>query len=487
MRYKHLWGKWQKEIAELVKQFKKEWWSLRSIAKRIEDERGISIWFGTVQSIISLMELDEISEEIEENVVDYDEENLYVYTKRINKYWEKEIVKHDVPFWLLNEIQKAYSQKGRNWSQQQILDNNWWDEESPIYIKPQVWMAIKNTLWLNKLSWVANEIFLKILQDKFWEDTVDSYLQELAHTTTRQKFRDMENKQFERAIKKQYEDVIRTWARLEEYVEQICEHIESRWRMLIDFETIDIWDTEWTLYVLFWDMHVWRTTDELIKNVLKMSSYIKNSGAKKVKLINVWDNMESPMLQWMHVSQILEMDYRWFEQITVAADILRNLIKELSEEWIDVKMEWIVGNHWRWTSSTEDDPQRLPELAMYAILDAQTWVVNYSKKPIHTFTTNEFNFIVSHWDYWFANKSPDQIMSMITSLWWIDLNKHTIIVNGHYHNPQINQWPTYTKIQLPSLNLSDSYSQNIVMRGCFPWFATLECLGWKPLISFIPC
>jgi len=70
-------------------------------------------------------EIEKISEDVEDKEVEHDEENLYVYTYRINKYGDEEKIKHKIPFSLVNEIQKSYSRTGKNRTQQQIINHNW--------------------------------------------------------------------------------------------------------------------------------------------------------------------------------------------------------------------------------------------------------------------------------------------------------------------------------------------------------------------------
>jgi len=45
---------------------------------------------------------------------------------------------------------------------------------------------------LQKTCGIANEIFLKILYDKFGKAEVEGYLEELAYDTTRERFREIE-------------------------------------------------------------------------------------------------------------------------------------------------------------------------------------------------------------------------------------------------------------------------------------------------------
>lgn len=485
MQYWALSNSAKEEIAEIVIELRNAWMSLREISKQIEWEYWISIWKSTVWDIVAKHAIDEIEDDIEDSDIEYDEQNLYVYTTKITQYWDKLKVRHIVPFTIVNKLQRAYSSKWLDWTQQKILDHNWWNEDNPIYIKEKVWNAIKSAIWLNKLSWITNEIYLKILYDKFGKSAVEWYVEEAAHDTTRERFREIEKNSMDRALTKQYEKVVRTWLRLEEYCDRI---IDSLWlndeQVMFPPKSVP---NQWeTLYVVFWDMHVGRTSRALRENVTRMISYLEFTWYENFELINIWDNLESPLLQWMHTSQIAEMDYRWFDQITVAADTLKFIIESIQRFW-ECQMYWLVWNHWRGSVSSEDDPERLPELAMYAIADAYTGRIKYNKKPVRAFETVDFNFIASHWDYWFAWKNPDQIMSMVISNDDINHSKHTLIVNWHYHNPQINQWPNYTKIQVPSLNETDSYSRDIVIKKCFPWFVTIESIEGRPKISFIPC
>lgn len=465
-------------IVDLVLKFRRDWFSERKIVKMIFEE-WVLISKTTVHTIISRDELEELEEDTSDSKIEYDDVNLYVFTKKIEANWCRVIVKHTVPFDILNRMQVAYVSKGKNRSQQEILNFNWWTEESPIYIKEKVWNAIKSTLGLQKLSWITNEIYAKIIFDKFWQEAVEEAIEEIAYNTTRERFREIEEKKLAKVLKVEQDRLIQRGYKMEFYLERLSEYVKEYTPEAI-IKTTRV-SKENHCYFVFWDLHTGRTTDQLEANVVYMVNYITNSWYKNVTLINVWDNLESPIVTWMHPSQVLDMDYRWFDQIIKAAQIIEKIMVTLTKNWINVELIWIPWNHDRSTARTEDDPERMFGLAVYEIVKSRIWNVTYFKDEVNTFIHGDFNFILWHWETPWFRKNPDSI-----ALYWKAL-KYTIILSWHLHTPSISQWAWYTKVQVPSLNVADRYASKMLLLESLPWFAKLESVNNMPDVSFINC
>lgn len=472
-------------VINKILKLREEWLTIRWIVAYLEEDDGIIIWKTTVGEIISKKEIEWIEEDVWEREVEYDEQNLYVYTSWVNQFWEKTVVRHSVPFELVNRIQKAYVRKGKNRTWDQILTFNWWTEDNPILLKPKVWEAIKSATWLQKTCWIANEIFLKILYDKFGKWEVEGYLEELAYDTTRERFRELEETHMARAKEKQFEDVLRRDAKLETYLEKIGEAVRKYTPKNLLTPTKHAIRYDDHLMVAFGDLHCGRTTDKLQENLNQMLQYLLESPYENISLINVGDNLESPLLQGMHVSMILDMDHRGFDQMLKCAELLESLLGSLHTAWKKVQMFGICWNHWRGAKVTDDDPERLPELAVYEILKARLhWAVpiTYFKNNVNTFVCGDFNVILSHWDNGFANKNPEQI----ANLKWSPFH-YSLILNWHLHTPKIEQGSGRTRIQTPSMNNQDRYADTIIMKESLPWFVTIETVNKLPKISFHNC
>ena len=485
MLYSEL-NKAEKEsVIETILQLRKHWISIRWIVIILQEDHNVTIWKTTVWEIVSKKEIEEIEEDVWEKEVEFDEQNLYVYTSSVNQYWEKIVARHSVPFDLVNRIQKAYVRKGKNWTWDQILTFNWWTEENPILLKPKVWDAIKSATWLQKTCGIANEIFLKILYDKFGKAEVEGYLEELAYDTTRERFRELEETHMTRAKEKQFEDVLRRDAKLEVYLEKIGEFVRKYTPKNLLTPTKHAIRYDNHLMVAFGDLHCGRTTHRLQENLNQMLQYLLESPYENISLINVWDNLETPLLQGMHVSQILDMDHRGFDQMLKCAELLESLLSSLHNAWKKVQMFGIVWNHDRNSKQTDDDPERLPWLAVYEIVKARLhWAVpvTYFKNNVNTFVCWDFNVILSHWDNWFANKSPEQI----ANLKWSPFH-YSLIISWHLHTPKIEQGSGRTRIQTPSMNNQDRYADTIIMKESLPWFVTIETVNKLPKVTFHNC
>ncbi len=468
----------RKSFTELVLNLRREWLSLKKIVLALR-EKWVVIGKTTVFDIIARQEIKALDEDTTDSKVDYDETNLYVYTKKIDENWEAVTVKHAIPFDLLNRIQVAYVAKGKNWSQQEILNYNWWTEESPIYIKEKVWNAIKSTLSLQKLSWITNEIYAKIIYDKFGEEEIEKQIEEIAYNTTRERFREIEEKKLAKAMKTEQDRLIQRGYKMEFYLDRLSEIIQEYTPEAPIKTTRVEKDTHW--YFVFWDLHVGRTTSQLEANIEYMINYVVNSWYKNVTLINVWDNLESPIVTWMHPSQVLDMDYRGFDQIIKASQILEKIMVSITKTWINVELIGIPWNHDRSTTRTEDDPERMFWLAVYEIVKSRIWNVTYFKDEVNTFIHWDFNFILGHWETPWFRKNPDSIALYGKAL------KYTVILSWHLHTPSISQWAWYTKVQVPSLNVADRYASKMLLLESLPWFCKLESVNNMPDVSFINC
>lgn len=435
----------KEEVVKKILQLRQEWLSLRWIATYLDDEDSIIIWKTTVSDIISRHEIEDIEEEVWEKEVEYDEQNLFVYTTATNKYWEKVTSRHSVPFELINRIQKAYVRKGKNRTWDQILTFNWWTDDNPIILKPKVWEAIKSATWLQKTCGIANEIFLKILYDKFGKAEVEGYLEELAYDTTRERFREIEEWFMNKAKEKQFDDVLRRDAKLEVYLERIWESVKNYTPKNLLTPNKNVFTYEDHLIIAFGDLHTGRTTDKLEQNMQQLLDYILQSGYQNISLINVGDNLETPLLQWMHVSQILDMDYRGFEQMLKCAELLESLLASCHNAGKNVEMFGIAWNH---CFLKKENPLFLTEiwfktfdevknwnLKLWQIKDWKTYFGNFEdviewkqkwtycrfwkqKTDARDFVVTDWHKFILDWDKFEAKEIEVIETKQLSDVWW---------------------------------------------------------------------
>lgn len=233
--------------------------------------------------------------------------------------------------------------------------------------------------------------------------------------------------------------------------------------------------------IAFWDLHFWRTTQDLIKNFSKLVNSIKQRTYKKLTLIILWDIYESPIVSWMHESQITEMDYLGVEQVLGAIDMLKRGIKEIKTVAKELQVIWLTGNHDRLSKKANEDPQRIVWVLGYAILKEQlkniAEVTYYSNKVVNI-EISWVNYIIHHGDNTFNQKSDMQILATYGRT-----DKRNIIVSWHRHSAGLTSGTNYFRCSVQSLNSPSDYELNQFISSPVPWW--LEIKDLCPTFKFV--
>lgn len=241
------------------------------------------------------------------------------------------------------------------------------------------------------------------------------------------------------------------------------------------------WSTklqEWEGYTPFynaivfvWDLHYWRSTENLLENRSKMIKYLLDKDFDEVTLCLMWDLIETPRVTGMHDSQILEMDYLWIDQALWCVDMLQLGIGKLIDSWMWVKILWLNWNHHRMSKERDWDPERIVWCMMYEMLRRffPDTSIKYSKDWVITESVGNYNLILSHWDNGFNSKSDTQILQALGKV-----GMKNIIASGHRHTSQMTQGNGYTRIYVPSLNRESEYEKQKFISKTNPWFVVLS-------------
>lgn len=255
---------------------------------------------------------------------------------------------------------------------------------------------------------------------------------------------------------------------------------EYKYKRAIE-ETPEPWTTQ---YVFVGDLHYWRWTKFLRENWWKMIYEIEDTDFenKDIVFFLMWDLIESPRVTWMHDAQVPEMEYLWIEQALWCVDLLAEGFRHLLDFWYGVSVIWMNWNHVRMSKSRDWDPERIVGSFMYEMLKRMFpgMKIEYTKDWVIQYTDRYLHFILSHWDWWFNNKSDTAI---VQALW--EVGKLNIIASWHWHCSSLSQWNWYIRIKTPSLNWQSEYEKNKFISKSLPWYVTMSMRDKKyPKIDF---
>lgn len=493
------------EVVDMVRDLKKEGMKNREIKEQIKSSLWENISLGKISDYTSDIQksLDEVKSQLKwisdsvskKPAYEHDEHNLYVYTSKVNELWWKEKIRFEIPFEILNEVQKKYVRAWSNRTQQQIINNNWWTEETPLYIDGKARNAIKSALDLNKHWGVCNKVFLKILEDKYGEEAVDQYIEETALSTTRQRHIDKQLKALDKVREREYERAMAYVTSQEMQMQALENSIKLHEPKKIDFK-VEKPKNKDKAYIVLSDIHYGRTSDVVKRRLEQILSDISAMDEWIISILNLGDNTESVMPWGMHSSQPLEMDIIWSDQLLWIVDLFEDFVIRIYEMWKSVEIKWVSNaNHDRATKSFRDDPERIVWIAFFELL--KRWLrqlkvsVEYAKKRIGEFEDENFNFILAHWDSTFNKKKTNVILNgdawqkreykknRLKKNW-----KHTIIASGHRHNATLESWPSRDRIKVESVNDPDRFADEDYMECNSPWYAVIKPTDHAADITF---
>lgn len=470
---------YKQEFKEEVRRMKREWMNIPSIKRFLDSEwRWIST--DTIRR-----RTNDIEQNIMEDIVDnpryeYDDENLYVYSSVIDQFWNKEKKRFEIPFSILNEIQKKYVSKWSNWSWQQVINNNWWTLGSPLYIDGKAWNAIKSALNLNKHSWICNEVFLKLLEDKHWEEETDQYIEETALSTTRQRHIDKELKALNRSREKVYNKALARFSNENKFLEEIWEAIKD-WKP-IDIKTRrpNFKSNKWRVY---WasDFHFWVNTEKVSSNLINMSQYICEQDIDTAYIILWWDFYENLVPWWMHEWMERDCDMHWYDLVLYVVNAFEKALLDIYKSWKKVVVYWLRGNHDRIGKLHELDSERMWALVTYELI--KRWLsntdieINVLEQDFNSTMIEWVNFITHHWDKRVSSKAQTKPEDILWKHWvtWIQ----NVIIYWDKHNIRINEALNADCIWLSAMCPQWAYAKKLDLHSR-EWFLELEMLNWYP-------
>jgi hypothetical protein len=243
----------------------------------------------------------------------------------------------------------------------------------------------------------------------------------------------------------------------------------------------DLIDNNDSIDYIMTDLHIWKkNTDIIVQNINSIINDLRRRPEWIVNVILLWDLWENFSQTEMHSGQHINVEIQNpFDLQLYIADVLQKLLIWIREIWKKVSLTWITWNHDRVTSKNEDDLLRTAGLTIYEFV--KRWLantditVNYFRENINQIILSWRNYILSHWEYWFNNKKPEDIL---WKYWKQDV--FNIILSWHTHQHKQEIWHNYAKIVVSPLAWPWDYDERLWMKGEI-WITTIR--AWRVTIN----
>jgi len=443
-------------------------WDVQKLYTRIKDDVYNLLWIDkksltkyNIKQILwmavwDIEERREVIEQLNNEVKKVEKyqvsDNHYIFTLQEWKMFPIEIE-------LVDQIFYDYSEKGWNMSA---------DEVSRKYkLRPEVWIKLKNALWLYKKSHTLSPVSMERMSDNELDEHIDKSINE--HIYDKYTWRFINS--YEKLKEKDYIKKSKILANIDNFLEHMQSYIE--WYKPIEFNWIRDENNNFTnntLDVWFWDIHLWKAwSDEVISRIETLMSYLKWRPEKYINLISFWDMVETLVEWWMHPWQIENMDWiYWFDLILQTANILEQLLLWLYKAGKEVRFIWLWGNHDRLWKSNQEDIARTWALMIYELV--KRWLkdidiqIDYIRESHTSIDLGNFNYIIEHGDLsWFPKRKVEDILWKNWIVW-----RYNIIMHWHLHNISISETMNATKIGIPGLAWAWEYDSRLDLHS-EPW------------------
>jgi len=458
-------------IEDRVVELRNEWLSIRKIQDRIQDELDVSIWHWTVHRILERCkeQLDErkealkwLEKDLEDKLYDHDDENLYVYTRKINHLGEKESRRHEIPFDVVNPMVRDYVRKGNNMTQQQVMDK--------YGLKDKVWNALKSALNLTKHSWVCNEVYLRVLEDKYGEEEMIKYIDETAFKTVEDKYKRLEVDRFDKAKEREIEKAISILRGRENWLDQLNRYLTTYEPIKVNFKRKELKNND-VYDVGMSDFHFWYQSNNVAIRMHRATNYLINRPESNINLMCLWDLVEN-IVPWgeMHVWQQQHQDMFGFELMMFTVKQFESMLLELYKANKIITFTGIAGNHDRLAKNHGEDIQEMWAQVMYELI--KRWLeqcdidIQYLSEKTNTYDTSQIRYILHHGHEKFSNKAqrnPDKILRDHGSK-----EKPNVVMYGDKHNINVRETNNATIVGLPAFADRWEYTKRLDLYS-EPW------------------
>lgn len=343
-----------------------------------------------------------------------------------------------------------FSKHGNNLSGEQMLQK--------YEMHPEAWHAIKSALRLYKDSHVISPYTAEHTPEDELDEKIE-YAIRHHHDTIKAKM----VQTHERIEKEELKKYRKIFGNYEYQLEEFRKFIEIYQPLEVDFVPKQIENNDSKLVVIS-DIHLGKIdTNGVIRRLNTVYQNIVNSPERVIYLSILGDLVETFVPNGMHASQIAygtEQTFGYgFDAMLKVADIFEKFLLGLYKEWKHVIVNGITGNHGRVTSKKEEDPLRSGELVVYELVKRALRNievdVNYTREAIMTFSYEDMNVIMHHWDVLDAAVPEKLIVSHGV------LDRYNLIFSGDKHNVRFNEGKNFSNIRCPALAGSGTYDKSL--------------------------
>lgn len=427
--------------------------STRQAVEYMLDKHWYRIWKSTICELWgknSREWIDKLNNDVKEyKRYEVEEENYVFMQRRADQ--SGVIDRYSIPIYFVDEIFQHYSTYWKDWTQQQCIDH--------FKVKPWVRSLLKSRLLLTKFSNIVSPVTFSKLEDK-WEKEVDKIIHDATYENIQDKHKEKFKKSHRDIMEQEWKKAMKIVANMENFCEYLQDYIWEYKPKLVQFNVLKKQNSDTAIYTVA-DLHLgMKDTKDIVKRMEKVTSDIINDKASNIHIINLWDLAETLVEWWMHPWQTEDMEWLyWFDLMMFVVENFEGMLLKIREHK-NVSFTGIGGNHDRLLQSHNQDGRRMGALVIYELI--KRWLSNtdiqvkYLEEKINARDMWNLRIITHHWDDWFSNKRPEDI------LWkhW-NANMQNIIIHWDKHHLTMKEAKNAIMIGTPALANRGTYTKMI--------------------------
>lgn len=355
---------------------------------------------------------------------------------------------YSIPVTEVDEIFRAYSRYGKNFTQKQVMYD--------FSISKAVWSLLKSRLDLTKDSLPVSPHTLENFKGE--PEKLEEFGNSLGNDLVRDEFRKTILDAYDRQKSKEFNRLQKMFSDVEhflEHLENYIKHHNPRQFDLSDVRADGHLRTDDHVSIAFGDVHLGKTdTAGVVSRIRRVTELALRHPQKHVCLVGLGDWFESVVEGGMHPGQVEAMDGPYgFDVMMLFVELMEEMIVRLNKAGKEVTFYSVGGNHDRLGKGHEQDAKRTANLIVMELIrkGLQNFDVKVEafRERTNTFAFGDFHYVINHGEDGFSKKAkgkPEEI------LWaYGDQTKHNVIKFGHEHHGYLGEVRNATIIGTPHL------------------------------------